>query len=522
MSTDTEHTQPLTALSVKGDERVELKLGITSDRMKLFLEAQPIALEDGSFATILKEHLISLIGDNVPSNLLSHEVLQDAAEQLSRGEPTGRRRISKGLPAVPGKDAKLLVLVKAYEKKNAGHEFVDPWFIRHFDNIEVGQVVARIYPPTVGLEGHDAQGKPLPAVPGKQVEIKIADSLERRAAAKGTAFETLHAKCCGYLEVGKELAVQNELVIGKDLDHRTGDIDFIGKLVVKGNVMKGFRLQARGDIEIHGDVHTSSVHSAQGSIRVKGHVFGDGGQPVTVSESTNARSLARISTWVQIQCSGSFVATVVDNAAVETFGDIEVVREARNAVLRTRATLRMPKGHLLGGEVHAVCGVEAEILGTASGTITQIHLCSDIESSAEFSQLMVQIHSHENAEKLLRAYLGPYGDEPIRVKRLAGEHRKKIEGMLKKLQVIEQSKTALFKRRDSMLANAHSSRFHRVNVLKTLYPGTEIYASEIRFTTEQLISGPKTIEFLPESNMFVVRELQPLECILEPLQPVKA
>lgn len=517
MSTDTEQTQSLTALSAKRDDRVSLKLGITADRMKIFLEAEPIRAEDGSYGSVTKEQLIALITDQVAAVQLNYEVLQDAAEQLSRGEPTGRRRIAKGLPPVPGKDGKLLVLVKAYQKK-AGYEFVDPWFIRHFDNIEVGQAVARVYPPTAGLEGHDAQGKMLPATAGKPIEIKIADSLERRAPAKGVGFETLHAKCAGYLELGKELAVHNELVVAKDLDHRTGDIDFIGKLLIKGNLMKGFRIQARSDIEIQGDVHTSKVTSLQGSIRVKGHVFGDGGQPVTVSDSTNARSLARLATGMQIQCSGCFSAAVVDNAAVETFGDIEVTREARNAVLRTRATLRMPKGHLIGGEVHAVCGVEAEYLGTTSGTTTVIHLCSDIESSAEFAQLMVQIHSHDNAEKLLRAYLGPYGEEPIRVKRLAGEHRTKIEGMLKKLATIEQSRQALLKRRDAMLANAHSSRFHRVNILKKLYPGTEIYASEVRFTTDQTIEGPKTIEFLPESNMFVVRELQPLECILEPLQ----
>ena len=521
VNAEAEKTQSLTALAAKGDGRVEIKLGITADRMKIFLEATPVALEDGSFAPVTKDQLLTLIGDVVPGKLIPHEVLLDAAEQLTRGEPSGRRRIAKGLPAVPGKDAKLLVLVKAYQRKSAEFEFIDPWFVRHFDNIEVGQAVARIYPPTAGLEGHDAQGKPLSAAPGKQIEIKIADSLERRAPSSGSTFETLHAKTCGYLEIGKELAVQHELVIAKDLDHRTGDIDFIGKLLVKGNVMKGFRLQARGDIEIQGDVHTSSVHSMQGSIRVNGHVFGDGGQPVTVSDNTNARSLARVSPWVQIQCTGSFSATVVDNATVETFGDIEVTREARNAVLRTRATVRMPKGHLMGGEIHAVCGVEAEFFGTASGTTTQIHLCSDIESSVEFGQLMVQISSHENAEKLLRAYLGPYADEPIRVKRLTGEHRKKIEGMLKKLQVIEQSKAALLKKRDSMLANAHSSRFHRVNVLKKLYPGTEIFASQIRFTTDQPIEGPKTIEFLPESNMFVVRELLPLECILEPLQAPK-
>ena len=42
--------------------------------------------------------------------------------------------------------------------------------------------------------------------------------------------------------------------VNGDVDYHTGNIDFVGTVVIRGNVLTGFRIRAAGDIRIVGGV----------------------------------------------------------------------------------------------------------------------------------------------------------------------------------------------------------------------------------------------------------------------------
>ena len=58
-----------------------------------------------------------------------------------------------------------------------------------------------------------------------------------------------------------------------DLDLNTGNIDFIGNVMIDGNVPSGYEIKAGGDVKITGLVEGATIE-AQGSIHISGGIAG--------------------------------------------------------------------------------------------------------------------------------------------------------------------------------------------------------------------------------------------------------
>jgi uncharacterized protein (DUF342 family) len=518
-----------TGISEVADERVIVHhaetealtadVSASPDRMKLFFSCQ--AKRPATAGEFSRLSLLELLPKTVPARLLHADVLDDIAERLSAGENISWRRIAKGQPSVAGRDGKLVFLVKLADRKNKTPEFVDPWFIKQFDNVEKGMIIARLYRPSAGIAGLDVLGETLAPQPGAALEVEVDETLSLQESAD-KSYSNISALQSGYLQrENNRLMIVHDLLIGGDVDPHTGDLHFVGSVCIKGSVKKNFRVTARENLEIHGNVQDGMLTSETGNILVKGHISGDVDESVTLSDNIPFQQLIRIADHrrPQITCAGTFHASVLDRVTLEAIGDIEIEKEARSSLLRTRATLRMPKGHLLGGEVHTVCGVEAETVGSPMGTRTRIILCSDIESSAEFGALIDKLRAHESAEEMIELYLGPYAGNPARIQLLQKPLREKMEKLRKRLTELSAGKAALLRQKEQLLGTARYNNVYRVNILKNAYPGLEIEAGDVRFVLDEVLSGPKTLEFLPGEKCFHIGDLQPLQCELERSTP---
>ncbi len=486
-----------------------------ADGSKLFLEYE--LKQPGVPIITNRVALLGLLPRNVPTKLLHADVLEDIVAHLARGEVSGRRRVAKGVPPIPGRDGKLVLLVKAYSKTPGATQHVDPWFVKSFDNVEPDMPVARIYPPHPGTPGMDVLGNTVPPAPGTPINIETDESVAVLPPTSDKAFSTVAAKISGFLRVEKtKLQVVHDLVIQGDVDHQSGDINFSGKVVVRGNIMKNFRVTARDGIEITGDVLDGILSSPNGDIIVKGHVSGESLKHVTIGEGASYQQLLRMATTKpQITCGGSFKASTVDSVTVEAHGEIEVAKEARSSYLRSRTTVRVTKGVIVGGEVYAVCGLEAAILGTELETPTKVTLCSDQESTAEFAALTDQMKTHESAETMLRLYLGPYADNPARIRLLGPEHKRKMQKLRMKLDELQRSKAHLEREKAKLLQDARKNTVFRVNFHKLAHPGVTIATDAEHMTINEPITGPKTIEYNPADRSFAIVDQKPLECVLQ-------
>lgn len=486
------------------------RLSLSADSLKLFAEVE--ALQD--FVSVDMESLNGLFSD-VPQKCLHHDVLRDIHDHLSPGVKLEARRIAKGIAAIDGRDAKLLLLVKPFKGdfKVSEIDRVDAKFVRAFDNIEAGFPIARIYPETLGTAGLSPLNVQLPAKPGKPIKISVDEASIERKPEQG--FESLISKNVGYVSYsGDKISVVSELKVPKDVGFKTGDIEFIGSVVIGGDVGKDFEVSARGDITVQGNVSGGRILSSKGAVNIKGGVVGELLGMIQVSAASFAIDKTSFVPRDEILAKTLLSARTMEGVHAECDGDIVVEKEIRACSLSSKSAIRIPAGTLIGGWSRVICGVEASIIGTPAGTPTEIHLLSDVESSAEYADLSEKITKHRLAEDALELHLGPFAVNPNRIQKLAEPQKAKMTKLSTELRRIKNSRAELEKQLNTLLSSARFNRLLRVNVGTKLYPGVIITVGKDLFSPDSVIEGPKTIEFLPEEHRFDIRVLEPLQCEL--------
>jgi len=197
-------------------------------------------------------------------------------------------QLAKGDPPVDGKNG---YLTYHFERKSGAQMKADEFGNVDFrdlgliQNIEKDTIIADIFAETPGSPGRDIRGIELPQYPGKPAKITVGNGVA--LSEDGTHIK---AAIQGNLRWNKDhFVVDKELVVG-DIDLSVGNIDFIGDIIIKGNVCEGFVVRSGGNISIAGNV-TSATIEADGNINAKlGFVSSkvSAGGDITVSFGENS------------------------------------------------------------------------------------------------------------------------------------------------------------------------------------------------------------------------------------------
>ncbi len=494
----------------KDTDRLSLKLQAEADAIKLFIDCAPIAGTAPS-PPVTRDELLALIESGLRVRDLDNAVLDDVLKYINRGESVSERRIKKGREPETGDCGRLLLILKKFTGKGEMHEdekgHVAFASMHLFDNVRSGQIVARIYPPKPGKDGVDIFDKAIPAKPGMPVKVKVDKSLRiEEPASSAENFQRIVAMSDGYLtEESGELQLHEDLHINGDIDFHYGNIDFIGKVFISGDVHPDFEIIARKGIVIQGGVQESRLRSPDGEIEIKGFAFGG--------------------KHGSIVCGQSLIGTVMHEVAAEVVGPIVITKEAIDCTLRTQSSISMPKARLVGGRAMCVCGVEAKEIGNKAGQETCITLANSVEVGTEYGEILVQIANHEQAIKLIELHLGPYAQNTARLQLLAPSHRARMEALLHKRKDVEASRLRLLAKKMSLLDGGKGNAVQRVDFYEALYPGVHIISGDHSFVPKEMLKGPGTVEFNDLTKEFVVSELKPLECNVggvpntKPVQP---
>lgn len=479
---------PLKQIFEEKTEYVHLIGKLSADKIKLFIDVERLTGK-----SVTKDDLLKLLRKNLKPEVINEGVVDDIATVLKKERKIVERRIAKGSPPELGADGKLLLLIKSFGGPSA--PVVDEkgkaalTNLHLFDNVSVGQPVARIYLPKVGKAGVSALGEVIPASSGEPCKIKIDQSLTLQTAAQGESFQLVTAAIDGYLvQRDGQLQISEELKVAHDIDYRTGSIDFIGKVNISGDVQKGFAIRAKKGIEIRGSVLGGSLISESGPISVKGTIFGAEKAEIISGESLTANTLQGV------------------NAEIR--GDIIVTKEVRDSLLRSQAVIRMPAARLIGGVTYSVGGLEAKIIGSEAEVKTEIVLCNSIEASVEYQNLLISIASHEQALELIKLHLGPLAGKTLRLELLKPAVRGKVELLSKKLKSVESSLVKLRDKKELLVNEAVMADEIKVNFLSAMYSGTIVKCEQESFICQEKHGGPKSLKFISADKKFIEGALE--------------
>lgn len=358
----------------KVDSRCELR--ISEDQMEAFLYITPPI----GGADITEEKIYKfLLENNIKFGIKDDEIKSIANNKLYELE----MKIVEGMQAIPGDDARLEYHfdtnneTKLMETDGGKVDFRELSLIK---NVKAGQVLVTMIPPTTGVPGRNIyneevkpkEGKKALLPKGKNVVVSY-DGLQLISSLDGEV-KILDDK----------VHVFAIYMVPANVDNSTGNIRFVGKVIVKGNVLTGFSIEAEGDVEVFGVVEGAKIVS-KGNI-----ILHRGIQGMNKGE---------------LYCDGDLVAKFIENSVIEAKGNVHSDAIMHSSVVcgkKLEAAGR--KGLLVGGQFKVSDEIKAKVIGSPMATVTDLEVGANPEMRKKYEALKAEYKSIiENIEKVTQA-----------------------------------------------------------------------------------------------------------------------
>jgi hypothetical protein len=168
---------------------------------------------------------------------------------------------------------------------------------------------------------------------------------------------------------GDRIHVEPVYTVTGDVNLKTGNILFLGTVVVTGNVEDGFSVKAAGNIEVMGSVGKGDL-DAEGDIIVHRGITG---------KSTGS-----------VKCGKSVWSKFIENARVEA-GELVVVSDGiinSEVYANRRIICKGKRAAIVGGRTRASEEINAKILGSVAGMETVLEVGYDPKGREHLADLI--------------------------------------------------------------------------------------------------------------------------------------
>lgn len=220
------------------------------------------------------------------------------------------------------------------------------------NNVLKGQLIAERIEVKEGTIGKAVTGEVLIPKIGKEVRFKIGKNVITDAEQKSlyAAIDGIVAKTDR-----NKINVFPIYEVNGDVDYNIGNIDFVGSVVIRGNVLTGFRVKAAGDIRVTGGVEGADLE-ASGSIEISDGILG------------HNRGL--------IKAGVNIKTSFVQDANVEAGEEVHVSQSIMHSHIRAGKNVicKGSKGLIVGGVIQAGERVNARTIGNTMSTTTIIEV----------------------------------------------------------------------------------------------------------------------------------------------------
>lgn len=255
--------------------------------------------------------------------------------------------IARGIEPVHGKDGYIIDKFERHnninirEDENGNINYKE---LNNVKSIHKNDVICDIFYPVEGVDGKRVDGKVIAARQGKNPKIPNG-----RNVAFSEDKSQLISEKDGELIFKDGVFLVNELLtIDNDVDNASGNIDFAGDVLIKGDVREGFSVKAEGNITIKGTAEGATIISASSVIIERG-MTGGGKGVIKAGEDIKCKFL--------------------ENCFATAKGDIHV-DQVMYSELSSGGSLYISgkKGSVTGGKLVAGKSINANIIGAANNS----------------------------------------------------------------------------------------------------------------------------------------------------------
>lgn len=283
--------------------------------------------------------------------------------------------IAEGTPPVNGKNGKFIRKINvpsmvSFDEKSSFRD------VTVIPIVTTGEILGEVIPPTNGTDGKNILGKPLKAKRGKKVNIKPGKNVAYHEEI-GTFTSTLNGQV-SYLD--NSIHVLPVYEVNEDLSLSTGNINFIGSVVIKGDVPSGFQVKADGDITIYGTVEASRLES-------NGNIF--------VSEGIAGMEKGYVS------AKGNIETGYINQSYVEAGQRIVVKKAIMHSTCIAQNGVVCENGSIIGGSISTGSIIDVKNIGNVASTKTEVIFGAHKKKLDKATAINKQLESwKENKQKL--------------------------------------------------------------------------------------------------------------------------
>lgn len=431
----------------------EISVTVTSNCSEVYVTVEPP--ENGGREVTAEAILSKLSEHKITYGINVEEIKRIANERLY----SERTLVAEWTPAVNGVDG---TISYHFEKQvkiapvEDEHGFVDYKNLGLIRTVRKGDVIADITLPTEGTPGIDVRGQTLRQIVGKKASYTVGTNTE--LTDDGTQ---IIASTDGNINFKSGAFVVDQVVtISGDVDASVGNINFVGDVVVKGEVLEGFKISSNANIVVAGNVNGATLE-ADGDIIIKkgcinSKIIAHGSVTINFCEHSN------------IRCDGDLVSSNF------------VICDVYCGSLNIKGT----NGGLMGGTYTSLSSVEVTNIGTKNYTPTLLTVGDNALLAEEKEAVLKNI---EKAQKSL--------DDIILVINFLNEKKKELHTLPADKEVILGNAcrqkvllgveiNKLRKRVDEIDTSLSNRQYLSIGCKGHMYPGVKIIINDAVFKAE--------------------------------------
>ncbi|SES63249.1 DUF342 domain-containing protein [[Clostridium] polysaccharolyticum] len=309
--------------------------------------------------------------DELKQKGVVHGIVEESIDQYLRHRVYCTNIVvARATLPVEGKDAKIEYFfnteITSKPKLNEDGS-VDFHRLDNMSKVKEGELLARLTVADRGTPGTDIMGG---TISPKRVKAKILKKTQYTILSDD-GLELFSAVSGHVTLVDDKVFVSDVYEVPADVDASTGDIDYDGNVLVRGNVRTGYIVRAKGNIVVNGVVEGATL-VADGEIVLK-------------------RGIQGMNRGI-LQANGNIVTKFIENSTVKSGGTISTEAilhssiEAKNEII-----VGGKRGLVTGGELKAGSKISLKVAGSTMGTATVLEVGIDPAISERYREVEKRI-----------------------------------------------------------------------------------------------------------------------------------
>ena len=431
----------------------DVSVTVVSNGSEAYVTAVPPA---NGGAEITAETIMRKLAEANVTYGINEETVNKIADKKLYGE---RTLIAVWTPPVNGTDG---TITYRYDKKveiapvEDEHGFVDYKNLGLVRTVHKGDIIADITLPLEGTPGTDVRGKTLRQVVGKKAAYSIGTNTE--LSEDGTKIVALIDGNINFKN--NAFVIDNVVTIAGDVDASVGNINFVGDVVIKGEVMEGFKISSNANIIVAGNVNGAQLE-ADGDIIIK-------------KGCINSKVVAH----------GSVTINFCERSDIKCDGTLTSSNFVICDVYCGELCVKGNTGGLMGGKYTSLSSAELPNIGTKNYTPTMLTIGDNALLAEERDSLMKEIEKNQKSINDVTLIINFLNEKKKELRSLPEDKEKILGNACRQKILLGVEIKNLNKRVDEINITLASRQYLSVSCRGYMYPGVKIIINDAVFKAD--------------------------------------